>query len=331
MKNNLSNNLNSNSKLKVMVLEGGMSTERYTSLQSGASIKSVLISSGLYSVRGVDLKDIDFYSEFIKNRPDVVFNALQGKYGEDGRIQGMLDILKIPYTHSGLLASAIGMNKWLSKQLCSKNNITVPNGIIINKNDTTYEKIKNIKKPFIIKPNDEGQSLGITIVDEYSNFDINSYNWSSVNEILIEEFISGREFSVTVLDNDFVLDAVEIKSKNKFFDTEAKDNVDRVQYVFNNILDKEKHDELKKIALKVHKILGCKDISRSDFILSEKDNKFYYLETNTHPGLTYPHSLTPMSLENSGYSLLDLCVYLINNATFEGREYKHCKLKKINL
>lgn len=307
-------------KLKVMILEGGMSFERYTSLESSVSVQNALKNYDKYEIDVVDLKNMDFCDKFIKNRPDVVFNLLQGKYGEDGRIQGMLDILKIPYTHSGVLASAIGMNKWVSKMLCEKIGLNTAKGVLLNKENYNGHLVDNIKKPFIVKPNDEGQSLGVTLVNNDETFNFDGYNWDGGKELIVEEFIKGREFSVTVL-NNLVLEPVEIKSKNIFFDTEAKDNEEKTSYSFNT-LSNEKNMELKNIAMKIHKIIGCKDISRSDFILNEVDNLFYYLETNTHPGLTYPHSLTPMSLENSGYSLLDLCVYLIENASYEGYKDK---------
>ena len=315
-------------KLKVMILEGGMSFERYTSLESSVSVQNALKNYDKYEIDVVDLKNMDFCDKFIKNRPDVVFNLLQGKYGEDGRIQGMLDILKIPYTHSGVLASAIGMNKWVSKMLCEKIGLNTAKGVLLNKENYDGHLVDNIKKPFIVKPNDEGQSLGVTLVNNDETFNFDGYNWDGGKELIVEEFIKGREFSVTVL-NNLVLEPVEIKSKNIFFDTEAKDNEEKTSYSFNT-LSNEKNMELKNIAMKIHKIIGCKDISRSDFILNEVDNLFYYLETNTHPGLTYPHSLTPMSLENSGYSLLDLCVYLIENASYEGyKDKKHYELVKI--
>lgn len=307
-------------KLKVMILEGGMSFERYTSLESSVSVQNALKNYDKYEIDVVDLKNMDFCDKFIKNRPDVVFNLLQGKYGEDGRIQGMLDILKIPYTHSGVLASAIGMNKWVSKMLCEKIGLNTAKGVLLNKENYDGHLVDNIKKPFIVKPNDECQSLGVTLVNNDETFNFDGYNWDGGKELIVEEFIKGREFSVTVL-NNLVLEPVEIKSKNIFFDTEAKDNEEKTSYSFNT-LSNEKNMELKNIAMKIHKIIGCKDISRIDFILNEVDNLFYYLETNTHPGLTYPHSLTPMSLENSGYSLLDLCVYLIENASYEGYKDK---------
>lgn len=326
---------------KIMVLEGGFSNERYTSLESGESIKKALSNNKIYDVYGVDLKYINFEEDFLTNRPDVVFIALQGKYGEDGRIQGMLDILKIPYTHSGILASAISMNKYLSKIVVRNfSEISTPECVIIHKGDNKerlfkiFDK-KEIDTKFLIKPIDEGQSIGIKLLNNIREFNFDKYEWGNRDTVMVEEYIAGREFSVTVLENT-ILDAVEIISKNIFFDTEAKDNYNMTEYKFDNVLSKEKHNELKHIAKKIHMALGCKYISRSDFILNNKDNKFYYLETNTHPGLTYPHSLTPMSLENLGYNLFDLCVYLIENAQYEGMKkleyfkFKHLTSKDIN-
>jgi D-alanine-D-alanine ligase len=300
---------------KIAVLMGGWNEEANVSLSSGEAVYKALENAGYNVYKIIYTRNIVEDLKSIK--PDIIFNALHGKYGEDGKVQGLLDILQIPYTHSGVLASAVSMNKVLTKEICATKNVNHPEFRILKKGEIeqSKDKIFDIAKPFVIKPISEGSSVGVEIIQENENFNINNYDWQFGDEIMIEKYIKGKEIEVSVF-NGKALGAIEIRPKKLFYDYECKYTSGMSEYIMPAEITEEQYKEVLKLAENCHKVLNCKDISRIDFILSENDNKFYLLEVNTHPGLT-EHSLFPKIAKYCGISFLNLVEFLLQNAAHE--------------
>ena len=298
---------------KIAILFGGWNSEREVSLSSGRAVNESLSRLGYQDVTLVDYSK-NSYEELQALNPDVVFNALHGKYGEDGCVQGMLDILEIKYTHSGVLASALCMDKILSRNICSQIGVKSPEFDILvqGQNQQNKDKIKKIGKPFVIKPNDEGSSIGVEVLLEDSDFDIDNYEWKYGSEIIIEKYVSGQEIQVAVIGNK-AFGAIEIRPKKLFYDYECKYTKGMTDYVMPAEIDSDKYKESLDLAYRCHKDLGCDAISRVDFILSDKDKNFYLLEVNTQPGFT-PLSLVPQIAEHVGISFDQIVEFLINQA-----------------
>jgi len=302
-------------KKHIAVLMGGWNSEREVSLASGEAVYNALVELG-YLVTKIDF-DRNIVNQLNDIKPDVVFNALHGRYGEDGRVQGLLDILNIPYTHSGIIASAISMDKVLTSKLCSASGINSPQFIVIKKGDPNNKKIifETIGKPFVIKPINEGSSVGVQVVLENINFDIDNFDWQFGDEMIVEKYIAGQEIQVAIMDNK-ALGAIEVRPKKLFYDYECKYKAGMTDYIMPAEIAKDKYQELLDLALKCHKTVGCSGISRVDFILNNKnsgDNQFYFLEINTHPGFT-PTSLVPKIAKYQGISFADIVRYLVVNA-----------------
>jgi D-alanine-D-alanine ligase len=307
--------INSSNKDKhIAVLLGGWNSERDVSRASGDAVYDALNSMG-YKATKLEF-DRNVVEKLGKLKPDIVFNALHGKFGEDGKIQGLLDIINIPYTHSGLLQSAICMNKILFRKICQSYDLISPQFDILKKAESAnnLKVINKIRKPFVIKPIDEGSSIGIEVILDNMDFDIDEYQWKYGDEVIIEKYIKGKELQVAVIDNK-AIGAVEIRPKNRlFYDYDSKYTAGMTDYIIPPQIDKEKHRELLGLALKCHKVVGCEDISRVDFLLDETDGKIYLLEINTHPGFT-PLSLVPKIAKHEGISFEEIVEYLINNAS----------------
>ena len=299
------------SKKKVAILKGGPSPERDISIKTGNQVTLALRE--IYNVESITVSNNikELIDQLIKFQPDVVFNALHGIFGEDGQIQSILNSLRIPYTHSGTLASSVGMNKYISKIIFKNIGIRCPNGQKIKIKDLR----KKIKVPSILKPINGGSSIGITkIINKNHKISDIILSDNSDEEILIEDFIFGREITVGILNNK-VCGITEIKTQSGLYDYTSK-YIEVAEHISNPVLPKEILKELKTNAKLAHNILGCNCISRSDFRFDEKNEKIYLLEINTQPGLTNNSLLPEMAMEN-GINFLKLCQILIDNAQCE--------------
>jgi len=290
-------------KLKIALIYGGISSEREISFNSAKYINKHL-NRNKYSVRFYDVK-FDLlkliqegqYKEF-----DLAFIALHGKFGEDGKIQSILDILKIPYTGSGVLASALCMNKIKTFEFLKNYNIKTPEFLPIYNKNIDLEKIKY---PCIVKPNENGSSIGITIVNSFEDLkNAVKKAFSEDTSILIEEYIRGIEITCGVLGNSkqtklMVLPPVQIIPGNNFFDYDAKYFSKQTQEICPADIPENLTKKVQELSKKIHDVLGCDGLTRSDFIL--KDNEFYFLEINTIPGLTEV-SLCPKEAKAIGIS-----------------------------
>ena len=299
-------------KKKILVLMGGISGERNISIKTGKACCEALKKKG-YFVSTLDPK-ANFVDQLKKKRPHIVFNALHGRYGEDGFVQSILESEKIKYTHSGVLASSIAINKAISKKIFIKNKIITPNYFVYdlnsNKNPLIELKKNKINFPVVIKPINEGSSIGVYICTK-KNLIKKIKLLKDYKEILVEKFIPGREIQVAIMGNN-KLGAIELKPRRKFYDYYAKYyKKSKTKHIMPAILDKKKYAEVLNIARKAHQVLGCKGVSRSDFRFYK--NKFYLLEVNTQPGMT-ELSLVPEIAEYRGIKFEDLVDWMVKDA-----------------
>jgi len=299
----------------VVVLMGGLSRERKVSFLSGKACSSALKKKG-YKVKNLDAKG-NFYEKLKKLKPKAVFNALHGRYGEDGYVQIMLEQLKIPYTHSGVLSSNLAMDKELSRIIFKKNKIKVPKYFLLRKNKekmlSKKMKDKKIKFPIVIKPINEGSSLGVSICNNRIQF-IRNYKqlMNEYDRIIVEEYIPGKEIQVAVMGNKS-LGAIELVPKRKFYDYKAKYSIRaKTKHIMPAPLSKKKYNEVLLLAKKAHKVLGCRGITRSDFRFFK--NNFYLLETNTQPGMT-KLSLVPEIAQFKNIKFENLVDWMIKDAS----------------
>jgi len=299
----------------IVVLMGGLSGERKISLLTGKACSKALKKKG-YKVVDLDAKGY-FVDELKQLKPKIVFNALHGKYGEDGFVQSILESLKIPYTHSGVLSSSLAMDKELSRLIFIKNNLKVPKYFLLQKdhqgNSNKKFNNKKIKFPIVIKPINEGSSLGVSICKNKKQFK-NKYKklMENYDRILVEEYIPGREIQVAVM-GEKALGAIELVPRRQFYDYTAKySNTAQTQHIMPAPLSPKKYKEILGLAKKAHELLGCRGITRSDFRFFK--NKFYLLETNTQPGLT-KLSLVPEIAQYCGIKFEDLIVWMTENAS----------------
>ena len=299
----------------IVVLMGGISGERKISFLSGKSCSKALIKKG-YKVKEIDAKGC-FVDKLKKINPKVVFNALHGKYGEDGFVQAILESINIPYTHSGVLSSSLAMDKTLSRNIFKKNKIRVPKYFLLKKsykeNFVNKIKTKKIKFPIVIKPVNEGSSLGVYICENKVHLNKNLKKLKKkYDKILVEEYIPGKEIQAAVMGNK-ALGAIELIPKRKFYDYKAKySSKAKTKHVMPAQISKTKYKEVLLLAKKAHKSLGCRGITRSDFRFHK--NKFYLLETNTQPGMT-KLSLVPEIAKYCGISFEDLVMWIVKDAS----------------
>ncbi len=302
-------------KKKIVVLMGGLSDERKISFLSGRACLKILKKKS-FKVEEIDAKGY-FVNKLKKIRPKVVFNALHGKYGEDGFVQSILETLKIPYTHSGVLSSSLAMDKELSRLIFKKNNLKVPKYFVLKKNEEKYVKkkmkSKNIDFPIVIKPINEGSSLGVYICKNKIDF---LKNYKKLNKkyekIIIEKYIPGREIQVAVMGKR-ALGAIELEPKRLFYDYKAKySNQAKTKHIMPTKLTKKKYKEVLNLAKKAHEILKCRGVTRSDFRFF--NNKFYLLELNTQPGMT-KLSLVPEIAKYCGINFEDLVLWMVKDAS----------------
>ena len=300
-------------KKKVLILSGGISKERLISLDTGNQVAKELKKNG-YKIK-ISEPDKNL-KKIIKNfKPGVIFNALHGQFGEDGYIQSILESFKIPYTHSGVIASSIAMDKEISKKIFIKNKIKTPKFFTYSYELPTFDLIKKIKKklkfPVVVKPLNEGSSVNVYICSQKNIIKIiNSIK--NYKKIMIEEFIGGREIQVAIMGNK-KLGAIELRPKRKFYDYKAKySSGAKTEHLIPVNLPIKKMNKLLNIALKAHKVVGCKGVTRSDFKFY--NGKFYLLEINTQPGMT-KLSLVPEIAAYKKISFLKLIEWILKDAT----------------
>ena len=300
-------------KKKILILSGGISKERLISLDTGIQVSKELKKNG-YKVK-ISEPDFSLKTNIRKFKPDIIFNALHGQYGEDGYIQSIIEGFKIPYTHSGVIPSAIAMDKDISKKIFSKNKIRTPKYFIYSfnlKKEDLITKINNqLKFPVVVKPLNEGSSVNVYICNKNNIIRIlNSI--SNYKKIMIEEFIGGREIQVAIMGNK-ILGAIELKPKRKFYDYQAKYNRKaKTEHIIPVKIKKKKLNEVLQIAYKAHKIIGCRGVTRSDF--KYYNEKFYLLEINTQPGMT-KLSLVPEIAAHRGISFIELIEWILRDAS----------------
>ena len=301
---------------KIGVLCGGLSSEREVSLRSGKNVLDALKRLGYSNSQIIDV-DKNIANTLIENNIEVAYNALHGKYGEDGCIQGILEILKIPYTGSGVMASSICMNKEYTKKVLSTNrNIPLIKSVFIKKGEDVLEKCKNLNYPLITKPVCEGSSFGMTKVNTKEELmpaykEAIKYN----DDVLVEEFINGFFITVGVLEKDnevFATEILEIRPKNEWYDYEAKYTKGMSDFIVpSTSLSEKTTKEIKEISIEAHKTAGCSGVSRIDFMVM--NDRPYFLEINTSPGMTDTSDL-PAQAEVMGITYDDLVLLILNNA-----------------
>lgn len=298
---------------RIGVLMGGPSTEREISLKSGHAVLEALKESGLDAV-AVDITTDNIEENIALIRPqniDCAFIALHGRFGEDGQIQKILEILKIPYTGSGVQASRLAMDKVASLEIFEKNGLKIPDYEVVEKN-TNWTLHKELGLPLVIKPATHGSSIGLSIVNKKEDLEkAVNFAFSFDKRVISEEYIKGRELTVGILD-DKALPVIEIIPKKNFFDYEAKYKTGMADYIVPAELPKGVAKKVQKSALSAHKLLGCFGCSRADIILNE-GNIAYILEINTIPGFT-SMSLLPKAAKAAGIDFGALCIKLIKLA-----------------
>ena len=300
-------------KKKILIISGGISKERLISLDTGLQVAKELKKNG-YKVK-ISEPDNQLARNINQFKPNIIFNALHGQFGEDGYIQTILEGFKIPYTHSGTVASALAMDKEISKKIFIKNKISTPKFIKYSYDKKNLDLIKTIEKklkfPVVLKPINEGSSVNVFICTK-KNISKFLKLLESYKQIIIEEFIAGREIQVAIMGHK-KLGAIELKPKRKFYDYRAKYDVKaKTEHIIPVELSKNKLDEVMNTAFKAHKVIGCKGVTRSDFKFY--NNKFYLLEFNTQPGMTRL-SLVPEIARYKGITFIKLIEWILKDAS----------------
>ena len=296
----------------VAVLMGGWSKEREVSLVSGAAVATALNDTG-FQVTEIDVhQDAAALLTQLYPIPDKVFNALHGRFGEDGCVQGFLNILGVPYTHSGVLASALAMDKPMSKRVFKEVGITVADHQILTREQLSQTVFGS--KPHVIKPLNEGSSVGVNIIFEGDSYTPTEKEWPFGSHVMAEQYISGRELTVAVM-GERALGVTEIKTGHLFYDYDAKYSDGGSIHQVPAQLPQDIYDEAMRISVLAHKTLGCRGISRADMRYDGKD--LYLLEVNTQPGMT-PTSLVPEQASYANISFENLVVWLVENAECDG-------------
>ena len=305
-----------NKDVRVVVLMGGWSSEREVSLTSGRGVAEALRERGWSNVSEIDM-DHSVAHALEAAKPDVVFNALHGTPGEDGTVQGLLDLMRIPYTHSGLTTSAIAIDKELTKLVLVPHGVRMPAGKVVE--SESLFAADPIARPYVVKPVNEGSSVGVAIVTAEGNYgnpigrDVEG-PWHHFDKLLAEPFVKGRELTVAVL-NDEALAVTELKPVAGFYDYDAKYTDGLTVHVCPAEIPEDIAQSMMDMAAKAHRLLGCKGASRSDFRWDDEQGEagVYLLEINTQPGMT-PLSLVPEQAKYRGISYGELVERLIEEA-----------------
>ncbi len=308
---------------RIAVLMGGLSPERDVSLVSGQAVAEALAADG-FEVVSIDAGN-DLWHQLEQARPDVIFNALHGVWGEDGRVQGMLELFGKPYTHSGVLASALAMDKYRAKIVLASVGIGVSEGKLVDRREAAKSHV--LRPPYVIKPNAQGSSVGVYIIPEGASRPPSEIakNTAMGDLVLAEAFAPGRELTVAVLEGK-ALCVTEIIAHTEFYDYEAKYGADGSHHIVPAQIPASVADICMDWAEKAHEVLGCRGLSRSDFRwddsraqkkLTKNDivNKMVMLELNTQPGMT-PTSLAPEQAQARGMDFRALCRWMVEDATW---------------
>ena len=300
-------------KKKILIISGGISKERSISIDTGLQVAKELKKNN-YQIK-ISEPDNSLKKTISKFKPNIIFNALHGQFGEDGYIQTILEKFKIPYTHSGVISSSIAMDKEISKKIFIKNKINTPKYIKYSFDIKNSDLIKDIDNklnfPVVVKPINEGSSVNVFICTK-KDIVKKLQLMKNYKQVIIEEFIAGREIQVAILGNN-KLGAIELKPKRRFYDYEAKYNASsRTEHIIPVDLPKTKMNEVLTIALKAHKTIGCRGVTRSDF--KYYNNKFYLLEINTQPGMT-KLSLVPEIAAHKGMNFIKLIEWILRDAS----------------
>ncbi len=299
----------------VALLMGGWSAEREVSLNSGRFLADNAKEAG-YRVSEIDVGR-DIASVLAALKPDVVLNGLHGRFGEDGTIQGMLEVMNIPYTHSGVLASALAMDKHQSKIIFKAAGVPVTNHVIAHRSEVARQHV--MKPPYVVKPVAEGSSVGIFIVKQETSHppqEILRPDWRGGEYLMVERFIPGRELTCAVM-GDVALGVTEIVTDLGFYNYEAKYSIGGSHHVLPAKISPNVYEKVQKIALKAHEALGCRGISRADFRFNDQagpDGELVCLEVNTQPGMTST-SLVPELAELAGHGSKELVSWIVEDAS----------------
>jgi D-alanine-D-alanine ligase len=302
-------------KKKILVISGGISKERVISLDTGKQVAKELKKNG-YNVQ-VTEPDFKLHNVIKTFKPKIIFNALHGQFGEDGYIQTVLETTGIPYTHSGVIPSAIAMDKQLSKKIFIKNKILTPKYIVFSFDKSKSDLIKLVEKklnfPVVVKPINEGSSVNVFICTKKNLFKYVKL-LKDYNKIIIEEFISGREIQAAIIGSK-KLGAIELKPKRKFYDYKAKySSKAKTKHIIPVNLSKNNFAKIMSIAFKAHNLVGCRGVTRSDFKFYK--GKFYLLEINTQPGMT-SLSLVPEIAAYKGINFFELIKLILKDASIQ--------------
>ena len=301
----------------VAVLMGGLSAEREVSLSSGKACADGLESEG-YQVTRVDV-GWDISARLADLKPDVCFNALHGRWSEDGTIQGILEYLRIPYSHSGVLASALAMHKQLAKQIMAQAGVPVAEGRVVQRRDAAKAHV--MEPPYVLKPVAEGSSVGIFIVkadQRHPPQELTASDWAFGEELLAEKFIAGRELTCAVIDNEptGIIDILPAAGL-QFYDYQAKYALGGSRHILPAQLSPILNQSIQRFTLLAHRALGCRGVSRADFRLDEHADGSYELaclEVNTQPGMTGT-SLVPELAAHKGWSFGELVRWMVEDAS----------------
>jgi D-alanine-D-alanine ligase len=299
---------------RVAVLYGGISAEREVSLSSGRQVIAALAGAG-YEVVPIEVtEDLAALISALDPKPDAVFNALHGRFGEDGVIQGVLDWLDIPYTHSGVRASALAMDKAASRAVFAAAGLPIAPGAVIE--IAAFEDADPLPRPYVIKPLNEGSSVGVDILRQGDNRRAEiARDWRFGPQALVEEFIPGRELTVGVM-GDRALTVTDITSAHEFYDYDSKYAAGGSRHIVPAIMDARMHQTALDLALAAHRALGCRGASRTDFRYDDtagEPGRLVLLEVNTQPGLT-PTSLLPEQAAFCGIAFPALCAWMVEEA-----------------
>lgn len=307
----------------VAVVMGGPSAEREVSLNTGAAIANALREYGYTNVVEIDLDPRNFGKQLAESKAEVVFNAVHGLYGEDGRLQTLLEIREMPYTGSGMIASVSCMDKVITKRMLRDAGISTPACLIVNKKESGIkEKImQRFSLPVVIKPASQGSSIGVEIVKEENQLDealANAFKYS--RDILVEEFISGKELTVSMMQKDgevVALPVIHIAPHSGMYDYHSKYTKGATEYICPADLDEETTKKVQEISKQAYEVLGCSGVARADVMLDEEGNG-YVLEINTVPGMTAT-SLVPKAAAAAGISFPELCNIILQSASVNNK------------
>jgi D-alanine-D-alanine ligase len=302
----------------VAVLMGGWSPEREVSLSTGCECAKALADRG-YRVQVIDVgRDLPALLRALEPRPDVIFNALHGVGGEDGTVQGVFEMLRIPYTHSGVLASSVAMHKPTAKSIFRDAGLPVVDGVVACPEDLA--RCDPMPAPFVVKPTNQGSSVGVRIVRVNDNsWREEVTTWCFGNELLVERFVPGRELTVAVM-GDRALGVCEIVPRGSFYDYTAKYAVGGSDHLTPAPIPSKVYECALDIALRAHRALGCRGVSRADLRYDdtvEGPGELYLLEVNTQPGMT-PTSLVPDIARHVGIEFDELVAWMVENAACDG-------------